>query len=300
MWQITKMIQKVNKSKRLLGVIPAFLFILFFFIGGTVQAILMSIGMLRGALILPQGERFAVYKELINERFFHSVGVTVGMAAVVAILSGVLGLLAAIYLAEKSYKWKWTQLIFHLPIGIPHLLAAYMFMQVFMQSGWISRLLFHLGLIDSMERFPMLIHDEWGVGVILAYLWKEIPFMILLIYPFIVKLISEWRDQAGLLGATFPQQVRWIFIPLLVPLWVGGMWVVFAFVLAGYEIPALLARTAFGSIPVIAWQEYTEFGLDRQPIAIAMNVILAVISLIVGFLLIYFQMKWYKQGRRLW
>jgi putative spermidine/putrescine transport system permease protein len=83
-------------------------------------------------------------------------------------------------------------------------------------------------------------------------------------------------------------------------MWVGGMWVVFAFTLGAYEIPALLASTSFGSIPVEAFQEYSQFGLERQPIAIAMNMVLAVISFLVGSILIFLQLRWYKQGRRVW
>lgn len=74
----------------------------------------------------------------------------------------------------------------------------------------------------------------------------------------------------------------------------------FAFAIGAYEIPALLARTSFRFVPVLAWQEYTQFGLERQPIAIAMNMVLAIVSLFVGILLIYLQMNWYAKGRRVW
>jgi putative spermidine/putrescine transport system permease protein len=53
-------------------------------------------------------------------------------------------------------------------------------------------------------------------------------------------------------------------------------------------------------IPVLSFQEYSQFGLERQPIAIAMNMVLAVISFVAGCLLMYLQLRWYKKGRRVW
>ncbi len=300
MWEKNRLRVQLNSYKGLLGILPALLFMLFFFIGGSFHALCLSIGSSHQISLLGEEDLLWAYKELMNPSFFQSVAVSVGIAAAVAVLSGIIGLLTAIFLATKSARWKWLHIIFQLPIGIPHLLAAYLLIQVFMQSGWYSRIAYYFGWIDKLEEFPVLVHDEWGIGVLLAYMWKEVPFIVLLIYPFILKLISDWRDQARALGSTFSQTVRWVIIPILLPMWVGGMWVVFAFTLGAYEIPALIASTSFRSIPVEAFHEYSQFGLERQPIAIAMNVVLAVISLLVGSLLIYMQMDWYKRGRRVW
>ncbi|CAH2713411.1 hypothetical protein BACCIP111895_00546 [Neobacillus rhizosphaerae] len=297
MWRINELGHQINKHKGLLGILPALLFMLIFFLGGSIHSVTLS---LESQPVHGQQDQFWAYKELLNLSFFRSVGITVGMAAAVAVFSGVTGLLAALLLAERFRQWKWLQIIFQLPIGIPHLLSAYLLMQVFMQSGWYSRMAYHFGWIDSFESFPVLVHDDWGIGVILAYMWKEVPFIVLLIYPFIVKLISDWKETAMVLGGSFFQTVRWVIVPILLPMWVGGMWVVFAFTLGAYEIPALLAKTSFGSIPVMAFQEYSQFGLERQPLAIAMNLVLAAISLLVGCLLIYLQLGWYKKGRRVW
>lgn len=300
MLQMNRVKNKVIKYKGLLGILPAFLFILTFFVGGAIQSVIISIDNNQALTFMSETEKFWAYKEIMNKSFLSSIWVTVGMAFIVALLSGIIGLLIALYLAIHADKWKWLNAIFQLPFGIPHLLAAYMLSHVFFQSGFYARILYHIGLIDTFESFPVLIHDKWGVGVLLAYLWKEIPFMILLVYPFIVKLLSEWKETGHILGANFSQLIRWVVVPILLPIWVGGMWIIFSFVLGAYEIPALLARTSFGSIPVLAWQEYSQFGLERQPVAIAMNIIIAAISFVVGVLLIYLQRKWYKQGRRLW
>ncbi|MBM4762965.1 ABC transporter permease subunit [Bacillus sp. B15-48] len=298
MWQTTKIFSSFHKHKGLVGVIPALLFVLFFFIGGFLHSVSISLG--NYPEIYGEHEFAWTYKALFNESFLQSLGVTVGMATVVALFSGLIGLVIALLLASFTFNRTWAHLIFQLPFGVPHLLAAYMLTQVFMQTGWYSRITYHLGWIDSFEAFPVVIHDQWGMGVLLAYLWKEIPFIVLLLYPFITKLLTEWEETSRMLGASVIQMVRWVILPILLPIWVGGMWVVFSFVLGAYEIPALMARTSFGFIPIMAWQEYTQFGLERQPLAIAMNVVLAFVAFCIGLILLFFQKKWYASGRRIW
>ncbi len=298
MWATNKFSRFFNEYRGLWGILPAFIFVLFFFGGGFLQSLHISLG--QQTAYYGNHEFAWAYKELLNPTFFRSLGITIGFALLIAVFSGVIGLVAALLLARSTYNKPWLHAILQLPIGVPHLLAGYMLTQVFMKTGWYSRIAYHLGWIDSFEQFPMLIHDHWGIGIILAYMWKEIPFIILLIYPFITKLIIEWQESARVLGANFFQTVRWVFIPIILPLWVGGMWVVFAFALGAYEIPALLARTSLRFVPVLAWQEYTQFGLGRQPLAIAMNVVLAIVSLLIGLILLYLQKKWYEEGRRIW
>jgi putative spermidine/putrescine transport system permease protein len=300
MSQISNKNLQINKYKGLLGVLPALLFMLFFFIGGTLQSLWLSFNESAGLTSSPDQGFLWAYKGLLNIAFIRSLGITVMIAAGAALLAGTIGLFVSVILASYTYKWKWMTVLFQLPMGIPHLLAAYILMQVLMQSGWYARIAYHLGWVDSFEKFPVLVHDHWGIGILLAYMWKEVPFIVLLLYPFVNKLLSDWKETSSSLGASFRQTVLLVIVPILMPLWVGGMWVIFAFALGAYEIPALMGRTSLGSVPVMAWQEYTQFGLDRQPVAIAMNMILAAVSLIIGCILIYLQVKWYKQGRRVW
>jgi len=277
------------------GVIPAALFFLVFFCGGLLQAIWFS--------FLPGGDgnrRIGwAYRELASPDFLHSLGVTVGMSALVALFSGVTGLAAAILLTRPArWRQKWY-FLFQFPMALPHLLAAYLLSQMLWQSGWLSRLAYQLGWIEEMDQFPVLTQDEWGVGVLLAYAWKEIPFMILLLVPFLLRLQAQWEETARSLGASEGQTLRWVILPLFWPAWVGGMWIIFAFVLGAYEIPALMAGTFPGWVPVRAWQEYTMFGPERRAVAIAMNLVLLVVALLVGLLLLHLQRVWYGRGRRI-
>ncbi|GAB7387835.1 hypothetical protein BSNK01_16720 [Bacillaceae bacterium] len=300
MWQENRGVRErpwLSRAKRygwLWAVLPAVGFLLLFFLGGFAYSVWFSFT--EGAE--ENGGRGWAYRELAAASFLCSLAVTTGTAGAAAFLAGLAGLAIVLVLVRYASSARWLQILLQIPMGIPHLLAAYLLAQVLWQSGWFSRLAYRLGWIREMGRFPVLVQDPWGIGVLLAYLWKEIPFIVLLLFPFAMNIMREWGETAGALGASFFQTVRWVLLPLLLPLWVGGMWVVFAFVLAAYEIPALLASTSPGWVPVLAWQEYALFGLERRPVAMAMNLVLTAVALFVGIGLFALERRWYRRGRR--
>jgi putative spermidine/putrescine transport system permease protein len=294
---ITKAKKAKTYDKRLLfQLLPASLFIVLFFVGGMLQTLWLSMELVPN--VYGNGPPGAAYYELANSSFLQSLLRTVGLAAASSLLAGVTGMGVALLLAVRARRFKWLSTLLHFPMGIPHLLAAYLLTQLFWQSGWYSRLLYTIGIIDEMDQFPVLIQDPWGIGILLTYSWKEIPFMVMLLLPFVVRALDEWGQAARCLGASFAQTVRWVVLPMLFPIWVGGMWIIFAFVLGAYEIPALTGSTASSLVPVLAWQEYTAFGLDRRTVAMAMNFVLAAVALVAGILLLYLERVWYQRGRR--
>ena len=61
---------------------------------------------------------------------------------------------------------------------IPRTFPALFIVNILSQNGILARILANAGLITDQQQFPMLLYDRYGLGVILAYLWKEIPFII--------------------------------------------------------------------------------------------------------------------------
>ena len=80
-----------------------------------------------------------------------------------------------------------------LPIMLPHAVVALFAMNLLSQSGLLARLLYALGMISGQESFPDLLFDQAGVGIILSYLWKEIPFVAF----FVVTLMAAVNENLG-------------------------------------------------------------------------------------------------------
>jgi putative spermidine/putrescine transport system permease protein len=71
-------------------------------------------------------------------------------------------------------------------------------------------------------------------GLVVTYLFFQIPLMILIIVPAIDGLKKEWREAAAILGASWSQYWRMVALPVLLPSLLGTF--------------ALLFANAFGAI----------------------------------------------------
>ena len=45
------------------------------------------------------------------------------------------------------------------------------------ESGSFARLAFQWGIITRPSEFPELVFDPYAIGIILQYVWKETPFI---------------------------------------------------------------------------------------------------------------------------
>jgi len=71
-------------------------------------------------------------------------------------------------------------------------------------------------------------------GLTLAYLYFQIPLMILLIQPSLLGLKRDWKEAASTLGASNLQYWKRIALPLLAPALIGGFLLLFAHSFGAY------------------------------------------------------------------
>jgi putative spermidine/putrescine transport system permease protein len=71
-------------------------------------------------------------------------------------------------------------------------------------------------------------------GLTLAYLYFQIPLMVLLIQPSLIGLKQEWKEAALTLGASNLQYWRRIALPILAPSLIGGFLLLFAHSFGAY------------------------------------------------------------------
>lgn len=98
----------------------------------------------------------------------------------------------------------------------------------------------------------VLLQDRYGIGIILHYVSKEIPFLALIILA-VLRTQSDGYDLvAENLGASRWQRLRYVTIPLVMPSLLSGALLVFAFIFSSYEAPALLGVSYPRMLPVLA------------------------------------------------
>jgi putative spermidine/putrescine transport system permease protein len=251
---------------------PALAVILVLFGGGLYAALLQSLGYFPaiGMTEISAG----TYREVLTSSdFLNSLGLTVYVAGASTAISTVLAVLAALALRRSSGRV--SAAVFQLPITVPHLVAAVGVALVVAQTGLGARVAAALGLIGEPGEFPAFLYDPYSVGIILTYVWKETPFIALIVLAVLRGVSHELEEVARTLGANAWQRFWYIVFPLISPGVVAASLVVFAFTFGAFEVPYLLGQDYPTMLPVTAYREYQSVELSARPTAMAINVIIA-------------------------
>ncbi len=168
--------------------------------------------------------------------------------------------------------------LFQVNLTVPHLVGALGVLYLFAQSGSFARLAYHAHLIAAPGDFPALVFDPASIGIILTYVWKEVPFLTLIALAALQGLDVDHEAAARTLGATPRRAFQYVTLPLIWPALARGMIIVFAFTFGAYEVPALLGQTYPQALPVLAWKSYTAVDLATRPEAMAMALLIAGVS----------------------
>ncbi|MBA2441223.1 MAG: ABC transporter permease subunit [Rubrobacter sp.] len=264
-----------DRVKIALLLTPALLVLGVLFSGGVLAALLQSLGYFP-AIGMTEFSLDA-YREVLGSRdFLDSLGLTVYIAGASTAISTVLAVAAALALRRSSGRV--SAVVFQLPITIPHLVAAVGVALVVSQTGLGARLAAALGLVGEPSEFPALLYDPYSVGIILTYVWKEVPFIALIVLAALRGVSEELEEVAGTLGANAWQRFWYVTLPLISPGVVAGSLIVFAFTFGAFEIPFLLGQTYPNILPVMAYNEYRDIDLAARPAAMAINVVIAVMT----------------------
>ena len=263
--------------------IPTLAIVIGLFGGGLALAIGQSLGY--WPLVGESGFTTAAYTRLLRDpHFYRSLGLTVWVAAVSTAVSTTLAVVGALALRRPFTGQRWVRFLFQLNIPIPHLVGAIAILFLFSQSGLFARFAYHLGAIQQPRDFPALVFDPYGMGIILEYVWKTTCFTGAIVLANLHSMGTEYEAAGQTLGANRWQRLRYITLPLLRPSLVSASTLVFAFTFGAFEVPLLLGQRTNAVLPVLAYRRYTDDDLTTRPEAMAITVLISLIS----FLLIAF------------
>lgn len=256
-------------------VLPAISLIAILFGGGLILAFAQSVGLLG---VIGDGTfTWAAYRlALSSGDFWESLGLSLYIALTATLLSTLLSLGLALLLQRAG---RWASFACQLTLPIPHLVGVAGILLLLSPSGLLSRLLFNLGWLSSDQDFPLLVNDRANIGVMIHFLWKEIPFMTLILLAVLRGIRPEYGMQARALGAS-PWQCFWhVTLPLLRPGLLSASLIVFGFIFGSFEVPFLLGSTTPKTLPILVYQAFTNVDLAQRSVAIALGLILSLISL---------------------
>jgi putative spermidine/putrescine transport system permease protein len=108
-----------------------------------------------------------------------------------------------------------------------------------------------------------------------AYVWKEVPFIALMVLAVLQSSGAELLDVGRTLKADRWQRFRYITLPIIFPSLGAGGLIVFAYTFGAFEIPYLLGQTYPMMLPVWAYKAYSDVDLLARPEGIAAGLVIA-------------------------
>ena len=221
---------------------------------------------------------------LTDEAFFSSLLVSLKIAVFSAVLATALGILTAMALIRTKTAKGGLLYVVRLPILVPHAVVALFVIQLLGQTGLVARIGYALGLIEEFAQFPQLLYTPGYTGTILAYLWKEIPFVAYFVLSFMSGISEKLGEAAENLGASPFQSFLQVTLPLSIPVIARAFLIIFIFAFGGYELPLLLGATLPKALSVQTYLAYTSPDLLQRPLAMAMNGVMLLLSIAMSLL----------------
>ena len=230
---------------------------------------------------------FKYYTEIFMRKdTLDSIFYSLKVAFVSSFISIILGILICFCMVYSGKDKGFMLNVTKIPILVPHVIVALMLVNIISQNGLLARILYQLGFIKEQSDFPLIIFDKAGAGVILAYLWKEVPFVIYFIISLMSAVSSKLAEAAVNLGAGRVEAFLKITLPLCYNTIISAFLIIFAYSLGAYELPLLMGGTVPKALPIMAYIEFQKPDLRLRPYAMAYNGILIVISMLAA--IIYF------------
>jgi putative spermidine/putrescine transport system permease protein len=128
-------------------------------------------------------------------------------------------------------------------------------------------------------------------GLIVTYLFFQIPLMILIITPALDGLKREWREAAAVLGATGAQYWRMVALPILFPSLLGTFALLFANAFGAVATAYALTGPQLNIVPIKLFAQIRGDVLGNPNLGYALAFGMIVITGIANFLYIWLRAR---------
>ncbi|MGD9734049.1 MAG: ABC transporter permease [Solirubrobacterales bacterium] len=196
---------------------------------------------------------------------------SIRLAVISSLVAALIALVLATLLRSRSAAVKTT---FSLPLTVPHLIVAVLAVAWLAPGGIADR---------ALGSLPIpVVHAESGLGIVLVYVYKETPFLVLLLLSVMGRTLRQREEATSVLGASPPQVLRWVVWPAVRrPLMIGSM-IVGAFVLGAFEVPLVLGPNYPPTLATYAYQATQASALSGQGKAAASLLVAAAAAVALG------------------
>ncbi len=263
-WQPAKLL-------KWLGVVPFLAFAFLFLILPTLRIV-------AGAFVTPEGNfTFVNIAGLFKPTIMQPTWVSIKLSAVTAFFGMVFGLLIALAIVRGGLP-KGLRSAFLTFSGVAANFAgvplAFAFITTLGRLGLVTVLLKKVGINLSATGFDLISF----VGLVITYLYFQIPLMVLIITPALDALKLEWEEAAESLGANSWQYITLVAFPILWPSLLGSFALLFANAFGAVATPIALTGSGISILPIILHSQIRGDVLGDPHLGYALAVSMIVIT----------------------
>jgi len=204
------------------------------------------------------------------------------VAGVSTLISVVLGTGLAYLIRRLPAVYRRRAVGFLVPLILPHIAVGFLVLLWFSQTGILAAGFARLGVGGAFHS-PLFRGD--GVGIILGYVYKSTPFVLLLIFPILRRIPDGYIQTARMLGAGELRCFRQVVLPRLLPGIFSVSIIIFVYSFGAYDLPFILGESRPRMISLYLYRLYFSRPIAERPVAAALLILLFLAGL--GLVLLY-------------
>jgi multiple sugar transport system permease protein len=181
--------------------------------------------------------------------------------AIIVVFSVTLEFLAALFLAllinRKWYGASFFLFIAMIPMALPAVGVAAIWLTGFTAHGWINSLLYYLGIIAEGAKIYWLAGSEWKLLALIIIIdaWQVIPSVMIILLAGLQNIPEETIEAGYVFGGNYLTVLRKITVPLLGPtiqtavilrlISAIQIWLIIVILVGFSRIPVLVERVVY-------------------------------------------------------
>ncbi|MBM6668526.1 ABC transporter permease [Lacrimispora saccharolytica] len=265
--------KKKQTKKYLFALLPFLLLVGLFEIVPVISIVIRS--------FMPQGGGIGVtlenYTRIFTTKLYQSAIVN---SLFIAVCSSVIGLAVAFFGAKAAYEKggrakKIFMSILNMVSNFSGVPLAFAYIIMLGNTGVFTLIGQKLG-IGFLAEFPLYS----VVGLMITYIYFQLPLSALLLIPAFESIKKEWKDAVGLLGGT--NRIFWfkVGLPVLMPSILGTFSTMFANAISAYATAYALVMNNLSILPIRISEQFVGDVVQNPQLGGALAVVLMLLMVL--------------------
>lgn len=173
--------------------------------------------------------------ELYSTDIMFTIAIVVASTGLIALVSIIIA--GTIVLSETRWLVATLAALYRWPLFIPFIVAAQCMRTFLAKNGLMNNSFIALGLADPMTTSSYL---DWR-GIIITFVWKQAPFVTLLLAGAMASLDRSTIEAGRNLGASKPRILIELVLPQVKPTLIVGLVLSFVTMMSVLSVPMMVA-----------------------------------------------------------